>query len=94
MENPASYKVGYRAIIKELLIPKNCGIHITKIMIIRKKRFYLANQMSFMSSINILINEGYDDLSTLYWIPKLHRNPYRERYITSPSTEALLRPSG
>jgi hypothetical protein len=53
MENPASYKVGYRAIIKELLIPKNCGIHITKIMIIRKKRFYLANQMSFMSSINI-----------------------------------------
>jgi hypothetical protein len=29
-----------------------------------------------------------------YWIPRLHRNPYRERYITSPSTEALLRPSG
>jgi hypothetical protein len=29
-----------------------------------------------------------------YWIPKLHWNPYRERYITSPSTEALLRPSG
>jgi hypothetical protein len=28
-----------------------------------------------------------------YWIPKLHRNPYRERYITSPA-EALLRPSG
>jgi hypothetical protein len=58
MENPASYQVGYRAIIKELLIPKNCGIHITEIMIIRKKRFYLANQMSFMSSINIPINEG------------------------------------
>jgi hypothetical protein len=50
--------------------------------------------MAFMSSMNIAINEEYDDLSTLYWIPKLHRNPYRERYITSPSTEALLRPSG
>jgi hypothetical protein len=50
--------------------------------------------MSFMSSMNILINEEYDDLSTLYWIPKLHRNPYRERYITSPFTEILPRPSG
>jgi hypothetical protein len=59
-------------------------------MVIRKNRF-LANQMAFVSSMNILINEEYDDLSTLYWIPKLHRNPYRERYI---STEALLRPSG
>jgi hypothetical protein len=49
---------------------------------------------SSISSMNILINEKYDDLSTLYWIPKLRRNPYRERYITSPSTEALLRPSG
>jgi hypothetical protein len=39
MENPVSNKMGYRAIIKVLLIPKNCGIHITKIMIIRKKRF-------------------------------------------------------
>jgi hypothetical protein len=62
-------------------------------MVIRKNSF-LANQMAFMSSMNIPINEEYDDLSTLYWIPKLHRNPYRERYITSPSTEALLRPSG
>jgi hypothetical protein len=62
-------------------------------MVIRKNSF-LANQMAFMSSINILINEEYDDLSTLHWIPKLHWNPYRERYITSPSTEALLRPSG
>jgi hypothetical protein len=62
-------------------------------MVIRKNSF-LANQMAFMSSMNIPINEEYDDLSTLYWIPKLHRNPYRERYITSPSTEALLRSSG
>ena len=62
-------------------------------MVIRKNSF-LANQMAFMSSMNIPINEEYDDLSTIYWIPKLHRNPYRERYITSSSTEALLRPSG
>jgi hypothetical protein len=58
----------------------NSGIPITKIMVIRKNSF-LANQMAFMSSMNIPINEEYDDLSTLYWIPKLHRNPYREKAI-------------
>lgn len=42
------------------------------------------------NTMNILINEEYNDLSTLYWIPTLHRNTYRERYITSPYTEILL----
>jgi hypothetical protein len=39
-----------------------------------------------MSSINFPINEEYDDLPALYWIPKLHKNPYRERYIVGSST--------
>jgi hypothetical protein len=47
----------------------------------KERTVFLANQAAFMSSMNIPINEEYDDLSTLYWIPKLHRNPYRERYI-------------
>ena len=25
------------------------------------------------------------DLSSLYWIPKLHKNPYKERYIAGSS---------
>jgi len=39
-----------------------------------------------MSSMNIPINDDYDDLFTLYWIRKLHKNPYRERYIAGSST--------
>jgi hypothetical protein len=40
---------------------KNSGNPITKMMVIRKNSF-LANQMAFMSSMNIPINEEYDDL--------------------------------
>ena len=39
-----------------------------------------------MSSMNIPINEEYDDLPTLYWIPKLHKNQNKERYIAGTST--------
>ena len=56
MVNPESYTVGYGTTIKEPLISKNSGSHITEIMVIRKKSF-LDNQMSFMSSMNIPINE-------------------------------------
>ena len=39
-----------------------------------------------MSSMNNLINEEYNDLPTLYWIPRLRNKPYRERHITGSST--------
>jgi len=39
-----------------------------------------------MSSMNIPINEEYNDLPSLYWILRLHKNPYRERYIAGSST--------
>ena len=39
-----------------------------------------------MSSMNILINEEYNDLHTLYYILKLHNNSHRERYIVCSST--------
>ena len=42
--------------------------------------------MAFMSSMNILINEEYDDLSTLYWIPKFQKNQYLNKYIPGSST--------
>jgi hypothetical protein len=41
----------------------------------------LANHKSFMSSLNIPINEENYELSTLYWIPKFQRNQYLNRYI-------------
>lgn len=34
-----------------------------------------------------ILNEEYDDLSTVYWILKLHRNlPYRNKCITGSYT--------
>jgi hypothetical protein len=35
-----------------------------------------------------ILNEEYNDLSTLYWIPKLHT--FRERYITSSTCSTKM----
>jgi len=37
-----------------------------------------------MSSLNI--TKENEDLPYLYWIPKLHKNPYKERYIAGSSS--------
>jgi hypothetical protein len=50
------------------------------------KEVILANQKSFMSSLNIPINEENCELSTLYWIPKFQKNQYLDRYIPGSST--------
>ena len=67
--------------INELEISKNYG---------KNTRFYkksnLANHKSFVSSMNIPINAENDALPTLYWIPNIHKNPYRERYIAGSYT--------
>ena len=46
------------------------------------KEEHLADHKSFISSLNILFNKEHDDFSPLFWIPKLHKNPYRERNTT------------
>ena len=38
-----------------------------------------------MLSINTLLNEEYDGLFTLYWIPKLHIKQYRKRHDAGAS---------
>ena len=50
------------------------------------KEDILANHKSFMSSLNIPINEDNCELSTLYWIPKFQKNQYLDRYIPCSST--------
>ena len=50
------------------------------------KEDILANHKSFMSSLNIPINEENCELSTLYWIPKFQKNQYLDRYIPGSST--------
>ena len=46
----------------------------------------LANHRSFMTSLNIPSGKESEDLPYLYWIPKLHKTPYKERYIAGSST--------
>jgi hypothetical protein len=46
----------------------------------------LANHKTFMSSLNIPINEEYCELFTLCWIPKFQKNQYLDRYIPGSST--------
>jgi hypothetical protein len=46
------------------------------------KEEHLADNMSFISSLNILLTKEHDDFSRLYWIPKLHNNPYRGNNTT------------
>jgi hypothetical protein len=46
----------------------------------------LVNHRSFMTSLNIPSGKESEDLPYLYWIPKLHKTPYKERYIAGSST--------
>ena len=64
---------------EELDISKNSGkLHKNNNF---DKEDILANHNSFISSLNIPINEKNCKLSTLYWIPKFQKNQYLERYI-------------
>jgi hypothetical protein len=64
---------------EELDISKNTGKPYKNTKF--DKEDILANHKSFMSSLNIPINDGNCELSTLYWIPKFQKNQYLNRYI-------------
>ena len=46
----------------------------------------MADHKSFISSLNILFNKEHEDFSFVYWITKLHKNPYRENNTTGASS--------
>ena len=46
----------------------------------------LANHRSLMTSLNIPSDKESEDLLYLYWIPKPHKTPYKERCIAGSST--------
>ena len=35
---------------------------------------------------SVCVNEGRDKLSTMYWLPKLHKRPYKARFIANSSS--------
>ena len=67
---------------EELDISKNCGKPYRNTNF--DKEDILAK--SFMSSLNIPINEENCELSTLYWISKFQKKQYLDRYVPGSST--------
>ena len=45
----------------------------------------LRNHLSVLNTFNIPKNQDQFELPYLYWIPKLHKNPYKQRYIAGSS---------
>jgi len=46
------------------------------------KEEIIDNHISVVSSFGLYMRDEYCDLLLLYWIPKLHKCPYKQRYIT------------
>ena len=76
----------FKCLIKELGINNNTSSNTTYKPTSFDKDEILANHRSFMTSLNIHSGKESEDLPYLYWIPKLHKTPYKERYIAGSST--------
>ena len=69
----------FECLIKELGINSNTSSNTTYKSTSFDKDEILANHRSFMISLNIPSGKESEDLPYLYWIPKLHKTPYKER---------------
>ena len=76
----------FECLIKELDINSNTSSNTTYKPTSFDKDEILANHRSFMTSLNIPSGKEFEDLPYLYWIPKLHKTPCKERYIAGSST--------
>ena len=63
---------------------------VSKIKLIKPpvspNRKYFLNHKSFISSHGISSSDKDNDIPLFYWIPKLHRTPYKQRFIAGSST--------
>ena len=80
-------------LIKELGINNNTSSNTTYKPTSFDKDEILANHRSFMTSLK---SKESGDLPYLYWIPKLHKTPYKERYIIvySPDKDVVCSKRG
>ena len=75
----------YNCIINELGINSTLG-NPTYITTALSKEEILQNHKSVLNTFNIPMNQKDDyELPYLYWIPKLHKTPYKQRYIAGSS---------
>ena len=52
------------------------------------EREILSNHKSVLSSHGISSSDKDNYIPLLYWIPKLHKNPYKQRFIAGSSTSS------
>ena len=76
----------FECLFKELGIHNNTSSNTTYKPTSFDKDEILANHRSFMTSLNIPSGKESEDLPYLYWMPKLHKTPYKERYTAGSST--------
>jgi hypothetical protein len=68
----------FECLIKELGINSNTSSNTTYKPTSFDKDEILANHRSFMTSLSIPSGKNSEDLPYLYWIPKLHKTPYKK----------------
>ena len=75
----------YNCILNELGINSTFGNRTYTPTALSKDEI-LQNHASVLDTFNIPVNGSNEyELPYLYWIPKLHKNPYKQRYIAGSS---------
>ena len=47
----------------------------------------LSNHLNDLPvKFSVCVNDGQDKLPTMYWLPKLHKKPYKARFIAKSSS--------
>ena len=73
----------YQRLFKELGIGEN-NIRSSYEHTTLPKEDILHNHKSVVNSFGINVNDNNFDLPFMYWIPKLHKCPYKQRYMQGP----------
>ena len=58
----------------------------------QSKEEIIDNRMSVLSSAGLSMKDVDYDLPLLYCIPKLHKCPYKERYMITGATKCSIKP--
>ena len=74
----------YQCLVRELGIGET-NVKSTYERTTLPKEDILSNHKSVINSYGLKINDSNCDLPFMYWTPKLHKCPYKQRYIAGSS---------
>ena len=77
-------RLTYSCLKKELGDQNSVNISTYQLTNFTKEEI-LANHQSVLSSFGVSTPDDDVDLPSLYWIPKLHKDPYKQRFIAGSS---------